>query len=116
MAADVVLSDVKAQQPPRSRVVIAAAVGNVPEWFDCSFTAISPWTSAEVFFQPAIRLFRSVRPAYVVRPLGAAMIGAHTYSCGRKAGLTLSIVLMMIGTTMMVVTPSYGAIGLVLRF
>jgi len=58
MAADVVLSDVKAQQPPRSRVVIAAAVGNVPEWFDCSFTAISPWTIAEVFFQPAIRLFR----------------------------------------------------------
>jgi len=64
----------------------------------------------------AARYAWSVRPAYVVRPLGAAMIGAHTYSCGRKAGLTLSIVLMMIGTTMMVVTPSYGAIGLVLRF
>jgi hypothetical protein len=42
MAADVVLSDVKAQQPPRSRVVIAATVGNLPEWFDCWFTAISP--------------------------------------------------------------------------
>jgi MHS family proline/betaine transporter-like MFS transporter len=44
------------------------------------------------------------------------MIGAHTDSRGRKAGLTLSIALMMIRTTMMVVTPSYGAIGLVRRF
>jgi MFS transporter, MHS family, proline/betaine transporter len=44
------------------------------------------------------------------------MIGAYTDSHGRKAGLTLSIALMMIGTTMMVVTPSYGAIGLVRRF
>jgi len=65
MAADVVLSDVKAQQPPRSRVVIAAAVGNVPEWFDCSFTAISPWTIAEVFFpagNPTISLLVTLGP------------------------------------------------------
>ena len=38
------------------------------------------------------------------------MIGAYTDRGGRKAGLTLSIALMMIGTTMMVI-PSYATIG-----
>ena len=50
--------------------------------------------------------------SYVVRPLGAAVIGAYTDRAGRKAGLTLSIAVMMIGTTLMAVTPGYATIGL----
>ena len=47
-----------------------------------------------------------------MRPLGAAVIGTYTDRAGRKAGLTLSIALMMIGTTLMVVTPGYATIGI----
>ena len=50
--------------------------------------------------------------SYLARPLGAIVIGAYTDRAGRKAGLTLSIVLMMIGTAMMAFTPSYATIGL----
>jgi MHS family proline/betaine transporter-like MFS transporter len=71
-----------------------------------------------VFFpagNPTISLlltFGAFGLSYVVRPLGAVVIGAYTDRHGRKAGLTLSIALMMIGTTIMVVTPSYATIGL----
>jgi MHS family proline/betaine transporter-like MFS transporter len=50
--------------------------------------------------------------AYLMRPLGAIVIGGYTDRAGRKAGLMLSIMLMMIGTTMMAVTPAYATIGL----
>lgn len=42
----------------------------------------------------------------------AAVIGTYTDRAGRKAGLTLSIALMMIGTTLMVVKPGYATIGI----
>ena len=105
-------------QPPLSRVVIAATIGNVLEWFDFLVYGYFAVTIAEVFFptgNPTVSLLdhiRRVRPSYLVRPLGAIVIGGYTDRHGRKAGLTLSIALMMIGTTMMVVTPGYATIGL----
>ena len=50
--------------------------------------------------------------AYFVRPLGAIVVGGFTDRAGRKAGLLLSIALMMIGTTLMAVTPGYATIGI----
>jgi MHS family proline/betaine transporter-like MFS transporter len=50
--------------------------------------------------------------SYLVRPLGAIAIGAYTDRYGRRAGLSLSIVLMMVGTTMMAVMPGNATIGL----
>ena len=47
-----------------------------------------------------------------MRPLGAIIVGTYTDRAGRKAGLTLSIGLMLIGTTLMVVTPGFATIGL----
>src|SRR5262249_40951426 len=50
--------------------------------------------------------------SYVARPLGAVVIGSYTDRAGRKAGLTLSIGLMMLGTILMLVTPGYATIGI----
>ena len=47
-----------------------------------------------------------------MRPLGAIVVGGYTDRTGRKAGLLLSMALMMIGTTLMAVTPGYATIGL----
>ena len=118
MSTDAALGGAVAQRPSLSRVVIAATVGNVLEWFDFLVYGYFAVTIAEVFFpagNPTVSLlvtFGAFGLSYVVRPLGAALIGAYTDRHGRKAGLTLSIALMMIGTTIMVATPSYAAIGL----
>ncbi len=101
-----------------SSVIVAATIGNVLEWFDFLVYGYFAATLAEVFFpvgNPTVSLlitFGAFGLSYVVRPLGAAVIGTYTDRAGRKAGLTLSITLMMLGTTLMVVTPGYATIGI----
>src|ERR1700730_17949859 len=97
-------------------VIIAATLGNVLEWFDFLVYGFFAVTIAEVFFpvgNPTVSLlitFGAFGLAYVVRPLGAVIVGTYTARAGRKAGLTLSIGLMMIGTILMVITPRYATI------
>jgi MFS transporter, MHS family, proline/betaine transporter len=104
--------------PTLKKVVIAATIGNVLEWFDFVVYGFLAVTIAEVFFpagNPTVSLlvtFGAFGLAYLVRPLGAILIGSYSDRHGRKAGLTLSIGLMMIGTTLMAITPSYAAIGI----
>ena len=105
--------------PPRlTAVIVAATIGNVLEWFDFLVYGFFAATLAEVFFpigNPTVSLlitFGAFGLSYVVRPLGAAVIGTYTDRAGRKAGLTLSIALMMLGTMLMVVTPGYATIGI----
>jgi MHS family proline/betaine transporter-like MFS transporter len=103
--------------PHLSGVIVAATIGNVLEWFDFLVYGFFAAMLAEAFFptaNPAVSLlitFGTFGLSYVARPLGAAVIGTYTDRAGRKAGLTLSIALMMIGTTLMVITPGYATIG-----
>ena len=107
--------------PPETtlrRVIIAATIGNVLEWFDFVIYGFLAVVLAQVFFptgDPTVSLlvtFGAFGLAYLVRPLGAIFVGSYTDKHGRKAGLTLSIALMMLGTTLMAVTPGYATIGL----
>ena len=97
--------------PSRHKVIVAATIGNVLEWFDFLVYGFFAVTIAEVFFpagNPTVSLlvtFGAFGLAYVVRPLGAIVVGGYTDRAGRKNGLMLSIALMMIGTTMMAITP-----------
>jgi MFS transporter, MHS family, proline/betaine transporter len=106
------------ERPPMHRMIVAATIGNVLEWFDFVVYGFFAVTIAEVFFpagNPTVSLlitFGAFGLAYLVRPLGAVVIGGFTDRAGRKNGLLLSIALMMIGTTLMAVTPGYRTIGL----
>jgi MHS family proline/betaine transporter-like MFS transporter len=104
---------------PRLRgVIVAATIGNVLEWFDFLVYGFFAVYIAEVFFpahDPTVSLlvtFGTFGLAYLVRPLGAIIVGTYTDRAGRKAGLTLSIGLMLIGTSLMVITPGYATIGI----
>ena len=48
---------------------------------------------------------------FVMRPIGAWIMGIYADRQGRKAGLTLSVTLMCVGSLMIALTPSYAAIG-----
>jgi MHS family proline/betaine transporter-like MFS transporter len=104
--------------PSMARMIVAATIGNILEWFDFVVYGFFAVTIAEVFFpagNPTVSLlitFGAFGLAYLVRPLGAIVVGGFTDRAGRKNGLLLSIALMMIGTTLMAVTPSYATIGL----
>lgn len=99
-------------------VVVAATIGNVLEWFDFVIYGFLAVTISQVFFptgDPTVSLlvtFGAFGLAYLVRPLGAIFVGSYADKHGRKAGLTLSIAMMMLGTTLMALTPGYAAIGM----
>ncbi len=118
MTADTLPAAAPANPPTMRRMIIAATIGNVLEWFDFVVYGFFAVTIAEVFFptgNPSVSLlitFGAFGLAYFVRPLGAIIVGGFTDRAGRKNGLLLSITLMMIGTTLMAVTPGYATIGL----
>jgi MHS family proline/betaine transporter-like MFS transporter len=118
MTADTLPAAALPKAPSMNRLIVAATIGNVFEWFDFVVYGFFAVTLAEVFFpagNPTVSLlvtFGAFGLAYVVRPLGAIVVGGYTDRAGRKNGLMLSIALMMIGTTMMAVTPGYATIGL----
>src|SRR6516165_6673117 len=118
MTADTLPAAVLPKPPSLRRMIVAATIGNVLEWFDFVVYGFFAVTIAEVFFpagNPTVSLlitFGAFGLAYLVRPLGAVVVGGYTDRAGRKAGLLLSIALMMIGTTLMAMTPGYATIGI----
>src|SRR6201998_2099109 len=119
MTADTFSDSAALPKPPSmNRLIVAATIGNVFEWFDFVVYGFFAVTLAQVFFptgDPTVSLlvtFGAFGLAYIVRRLGAIVVGGYTDRAGRKAGLLLSMALMMIGTTMMAVTPGYATIGL----
>jgi MFS family permease len=118
MTADSMRAAALPKQPSMRRLIVAATIGNIFEWFDFVVYGFFAVTISEVFFpagNPTASLlvtFGAFGLAYLVRPLGAVVVGGYTDRAGRKAGLLLSMALMMIGTTLMAVTPGYATIGL----
>ena len=118
MTAGTVHASALPKQPSMRRLIVAATIGNIFEWFDFVIYGFFAVTIAEVFFpagNPTVSLlitFGAFGLAYFVRPLGAIVVGGYTDRAGRKAGLLLSMALMMIGTTLMAVTPGFATIGL----
>ena len=107
--------------PPRAGGAIqiaAATIGNALEWFDILVYGYFATTIAGVFFpnaNPVVSLlltFGSFGLSYVARPVGAVVLGVYADRAGRKAALALSIRLMVIGTAVMALMPSYASIGL----
>jgi len=102
----------------RVRAVAAASVGNALEWFDFVVYGYFAGIMAKLFFPTGDeRVSRLVVLAtfgvtFVMRPLGAIVLGIYADRHGRKAAFTLTIGLMMAGTALMVVTPPYAAVGL----
>jgi MFS transporter, MHS family, proline/betaine transporter len=99
--------------------IAAATVGNTLEWFDILVYAYFAPTIAQVFFpntNPLVSMvltFGSFGLSYLARPFGAVVLGAYADRAGRKAALALSLQLMVIGTAVMVLMPSYASIGLI---
>jgi MFS family permease len=50
---------------------------------------------------------------YLMRPLGAVVLGAYVDRHGRRSGLILTLFLMAIGTLVIACTPAYRTIGIV---
>lgn len=108
---------VQADNPRKHRAVIAAAIGNGLEIYDFTVYSFFAAIIGRLFFptsNPMASLllsFATFGVGFVMRPLGAVLIGSMADRRGRKVALTLTIALMTLGTALIAFTPSYASIG-----
>ncbi|AOY90483.1 hypothetical protein BKK79_00540 [Cupriavidus sp. USMAA2-4] len=100
------------------RAVISASIGNALEWFDLVVYGFFAVTISKLFFPThdettsLLLTLGTFGVSFFMRPLGAIVIGVYADRRGRRAALTLSILLMMVGTFIIALLPTYASIGL----
>ncbi|AWM06136.2 MFS transporter [Bradyrhizobium symbiodeficiens] len=102
----------------KRRLIIAATVGNLLEWYDFFAYGVLAITIARLFF-PAESQVGSLLLALatyggglVMRPIGAIVLGLYADRVGRKSALCLAMLLMGLGTAVTAFTPTYETIGI----
>ena len=101
----------------RLRNIIGGSAGNLVEWYDWYVYSAFTLYFAPVFFPKGDQTAQLLSAAavfavgFVMRPIGAWLMGIYADRRGRKAGLTLSVSLMCAGSLMIAVTPGYASIG-----
>ncbi|WP_322047616.1 MFS transporter [Paraburkholderia sp. J67] len=106
-----------ARRAPTRRAIVAAAIGNGLEMYDFTLYSFFAVTIGKLFFPAGSALtslllsFATFGVGFLMRPLGALLIGNLADRRGRKAALTLTIALMTAGTALIALTPSYASIG-----
>jgi MHS family proline/betaine transporter-like MFS transporter len=112
---------ITAQSLPRRgpwKEIVAASFGNALEFYDLLIYGYFAVTIGKLFFpseNETTSLLLSVGSfgiSFLMRPLGAIVLGSYADRRGRKKSLTLSIMIMLVGTAMITFTPSYQQIGL----
>jgi len=100
-----------------ARLIIATAIGNALEWLDFSAYALFAVFIAREFFPAASELasllavFGTFAVGFAMRPIGALLLGSYADRAGRRAALSLTILLMALGTAIIAATPGYSSIG-----
>ncbi|TMJ13581.1 MAG: MFS transporter, partial [Alphaproteobacteria bacterium] len=101
----------------RIRNIVGGSAGNLVEWYDWYVYSAFTLYFAPVFFPKGDSTAQLLSAAavfavgFVMRPIGAWAMGIYADRRGRKAGLTLSVTLMCVGSLMIAVTPGYAQIG-----
>jgi MHS family alpha-ketoglutarate permease-like MFS transporter len=101
----------------RLRNIIGGSAGNLVEWYDWYVYSIFGIYFAQTFFPRGDRTAQLLSTAlifavgFVMRPIGAWLMGIYADRKGRKAGLTLSVSLMCVGSLMIALVPGHATIG-----
>ena len=104
-------------QRERLKAIIGGSTGNLVEWYDWYAYAAFTLYFAPHFFPNEDRTAQLLSAAgifavgFLMRPIGAWLMGIYADRHGRKSGLTLSVALMCAGSLLIGVTPGYETIG-----
>lgn len=100
------------------RAIGATVIGNALEWYDFVVYSYLATVIAKNFF-PAdnevvalLATFATFGVGFIVRPLGALVIGWIGDRRGRRTALVLTIMLMAAGTVLIGLIPAYTTIGI----
>ena len=98
--------------------IFAGSIGNLIEWYD-----FYVYNSFAIYFAKSftdskdpnaqlIAVFGIYAIGFVVRPIGGVLLGYFADRAGRRAGLTLSVTLMCLGSGMIALLPTYATAGI----
>ncbi|MEG3087073.1 MFS transporter [Sphingomonas sp. PB4P5] len=102
----------------RLKSIIGGSAGNLVEWYDWYTYAALTVYFAPTFFPAGDRTAQLLSTAavfavgFLMRPIGAWIMGRYADNHGRKAGLALSVGLMCAGSLMIALVPGYATIGI----
>lgn len=106
------------QQTWRIQSIVGGSVGNLVEWYDWYAYAAFSIYFAKHFFpnsHPTAQLLNTAgifAVGFLMRPLGGWMFGNIADTKGRKKAMTISVLLMSLGSLLIACLPSYAQIGL----
>ncbi len=112
------LSAARATTKQRLKSIFGGSVGNLVEWYDWyTYSALSIYF-AQVFFPAGNQTTQLLNTAagfgvgFIMRPIGAFVLGRYADRRGRKPALTLSVILMCLGSLVIALSPGYATIGI----
>src|SRR5271167_4040837 len=113
------MTSIRLDRTSTFRSVVRVSSGNFLEMYD--FMVFGYYASAigNAFFpggNPFVTLMLALMTfgaGFLMRPLGAIVLGAYTDRHGRRAGLLLTLSLMSVGIVSIALTPGYARIGLI---
>src|SRR5688500_1399778 len=106
------------QRARRFRNIVGGSAGNLVEWFDWYVYSAFALYFAPNFFPQGDQTAQLLQTAavfavgFLMRPIGAWVMGIYADRHGRKAGLTLSVSLMCLGSLLIAFAPTYAQAGL----
>ena len=98
--------------------IVSGSIGNLVEWYDWYAYSAFALYFAPVFFpkgSPTAQLLNTAAifaVGFLMRPLGAWLLGAYADRHGRRAALLLSVQLMAGGSLLIAAAPGYAVIGM----
>ena len=102
----------------RLRSIVGGSIGNLVEWYDWYVYSAFALYFAPSFFPNGDQTAQLLNSAavfalgFLMRPVGGWVMGRYADRRGRRAALSLSVLLMCSGSLLIAATPSHAAIGL----
>ncbi|SOE99625.1 Predicted arabinose efflux permease, MFS family [Burkholderia sp. OK233] len=102
----------------RSRLLVVTTIGNALEFFDFTVFGYFAIVIGRLFFAPMSaegQLMSSLATfgvGFLMRPLGGVVFGIYADRAGRRAAMTLTLTLMMVGVCLAGLAPTYAQVGI----
>jgi MFS transporter, MHS family, alpha-ketoglutarate permease len=102
----------------RLRSIFGGSIGNLIEWYDWYTYAAFAIYFAATFFPAGSQTTQLLNTAavfavgFLIRPIGGWVLGRYADRRGRKTAMTLSVLLMCLGSLIIATAPGYQTIGI----
>ncbi len=106
----------------RIKAILGGSAGNLVEWYDWFAYSSTSLYFAALFFPKGDPVAQQLQTAaifaagFIMRPVGAWLMGLYADRAGRRAALTLAVALMCLGSFAIAILPTYGQIGVLAQY